>query len=288
VASRVFDFAVVAPSGQALLVGHPAGEAETLVWRVRAGRFTRVSAAPWPAIGAAPLDDGAVIIGRDGQTLTVTSTGANSGTVDPRSAGPVMRGAATLGSGDAIAWGMAGKVYRRSRDGSWESWSIAPPLPRGLSVKEIIKKKFALRAIVGVAGEDATCAWAFGADGAAWQRSGGAWRPQALPVVKPWTCAASGPDGKPIVAGKGLVLARTGAHWRKVWAGELDPIAVAAFRDTIVIADGSSVWRVDGKTPKLVLSEEVEALATTPKGIVGVGGRAAFVSVDAERWAKLA
>jgi len=68
----------------------------------------------------------------------------------------------------------------------------------------------------------------------------------------------------------------------------MEPIAIAALDDALFIADGESVWRVDGKAPRLVLAEPIEALAVAKKGILAVSECGVFLSTDGARWAQVA
>jgi hypothetical protein len=282
-AVRRFDAAAFTESERPVLVGHRQGEAEAIAWRVKSGRLSRASRAPWAAIGAASFGAGVLVVGREGQTLHVDDLGAHlSGPHDRKTN---LRGVTRLASGVVVAFGTGGQVLRRGR-AQWEPWSIAPPLPRiGGKLRGAAP---ANPPLAGVAGDPDKTVFAFATDGSSWSRTGGPWAPFELPLLRQWTCAATRPSGLPIVAGPGLALLGAGARWRSIPLGELVPIAVAAWQDELYVADGASVWRIDGKTPRLVLSEPVTSLAAAEKGLLAVTARSVLASSDGAHWATLA
>ncbi len=284
---RRFSAAAFADGGRPILVGHRDGEAEAVVWRLKGGRLSRLSRAPWAAVGVAPEGDGVVVIGPAGQTLVVDAGGGRIGKVTDRKASPTLRGVTQLAGGAIVAFGTAGRIYRRAQK-SWEPWGIAPPLPRLSAVKLSTYRTIEQGALAGVAGDSDGTAWAFGTEGAAWSRGAHGWKPASLPAEAKWTCAASRPGGQPVVAGQGVALVGAGVKWRTIAIGELRPTAIAVLEDALFVADGTSVWRIDGKAPRLVLAEPVFALAAAAKGILAVGERAVHLSTDGGRWATLA
>ncbi len=284
--NRQFDAAAFSASGRPVLIGHRAGENETMAWTAKLGRVTRLSRAAWRAAGIAADGEGVIIVGREGQTLALDDAGSHLGRVTERNVTLALRGVTTLSTGVVVAFGVSGQMYRRTQS-RWEPWSLPPPLPKGTG-KLVIARLPSMSAIAGVAGDPDATTWAFGVDGAAWSRSGKGWKPGALPVKAEWTCATSRPGGQPAVAAPGIVLVGAGAKWRSLSLGELAPIAIAALDDALFVADGESVWRVDGKAPRLVLAEPVEALAVAKKGLLAVTERSVFLSTDGGLWVQLA
>ena len=174
----------------------------------------------------------------------------------------------------------------RRGTGRWEPWSIPPPLPRlGGKLRGPAPVQPPL---AGVAGDPDKTVFAFATDGSSWSRTGGPWTAFELPLLRQWTCATTRHSGLPVVAGPGLALVGAGAKWRSIALGELSPVAVAAWNDELYVADGMSVWRIDGKSPRLVLSEPVTSLAVAEKGILAVTARSVLLSSDGTHWATLA
>jgi hypothetical protein len=239
------------------------------------------------AVGIATDGEGVVVVGREGQTLVIDDAGSRLGGVSERKVPLALRGVTQLSTGVVVAFGLAGQMYRRT-PGRWEPWSLPPPLPKAGKSASMRPPPPTLSAIAGVAGDPDVTTWAFAVDGAAWSRSGKGWKPATLPVHAEWSCAASRPGGQPVVAAPGIVLVGAGLKWRSLALGDLTPVSIAALDDALFVADGGSVWRVDGKAPRLVLGEPIEALAVAKKGILAVSERAVFLSADGARWAQCA
>jgi hypothetical protein len=286
VGTRRFDAAAFSATGRPVLLGHRTGEVEALVWTAKNGRVARLSRAPWLAAGIATEGEGVIVVGREGQTMALDDDGSRLGSVTDRRVSLALRGVTQLSTGAVVAFGLLGQMYRRG-DGHWEPWSLPPPLPKS-SGKLASGRGSERQAIAGVAGDPDATTWAFAIDGTAWSRSGKGWKMSTLPVQADWTCAASRPGGQPVVAGPGIVLVGAGAKWRTISVGELTPVAIAALDDALFVADGESVWRVDGKAPRLVLGEPVETLAMSKKGLLAASERAVYLSTDGSRWAQLA
>ena len=286
VATRRFDAAAFSANERPVILGHRTGEIESLVWTAKNGRVLRLSRAPWLAAGIAADGEGVIVVGREGQTLAIDDDGSRLGSVSERKVTLALRGVTQLSTGAVGAFGLYGQMYRRMQK-TWEPWSLPPPLPKSGGKLATVRAP-ERNAIVGVAGDPDTTTWAFAIDGSAWSRSGKGWKASTLPVQAQWTCAASRPGGQPVVGAPGILLVGAGAKWRSISLGELTPVAIAALDDALFVADGESVWRVDGKAPRLVLAEPIETLAVSKKGLVAASERAVFASTDGGRWAQLA
>ena len=281
-AARRFDAAALDAIGKPLLVGHLGNRPSAIVWSVRSGRLVRVASAPFAAVGAACEGGELVVVGREGQTLTIGEDEPRIGTMSGRRASSVLRGAAALAGGGLVAFGAKGQIHRRW-DGRWQPWSIAPPVP-GSGLGGAIS--MSTRTIVGGAGRSDQ-AWAFADDGAAWVWRGKMWSQAELAASRGWSCAPTRADGLPMAAGPRTLIVGVGTKWRRVDIGDIVPVAIAAIGDVPIVADATTLWRIEGRAPRRVLDEPIRSLTASKKGLLAVGTRDAFVSVDGARWARL-